>query len=106
MLIRLTDAVENAVPRGARRPARSRGAVRTWRRSAVLGISALTLGTTAPGASAQIAPGYSGFSGGGIEYMGNEEVWQALRVFGSCYARVNAAHALELLGHEPGTPGE
>jgi hypothetical protein len=72
----------------------------------VLGISALKLGATAQGAAAQIAPGYSGFSGGGIEYMGNEEVWQALRVFGSCYARVNAAHALELLGHEPGTPGE
>ena len=72
----------------------------------MLGMSSLFLGMNAQGASAQIAPGYSGSSDGGTVYMGNEEIWQALRVFGSCYARLSTAHALELLGNEPGTQGE
>lgn len=83
------DAVGNRVPRRI-----------------MLGMAALALGVTTAPAMAQIAPGYSGSSDGGVDYMGNEEIWQALRVFGTCYARVNAPHALELIGTEPGTQAE
>lgn len=70
------------------------------------GLAALALGVTAAPASAQIASGYSGWSDGGVASMGNEETWQALRVFGSCYARVSTAQALQLLATEPGTQAE
>lgn len=100
----LANAVGMQVPRGARMTARRRG--RAWRRGAIAGISTLVFGMAAPGASAQIAPGYSGTSGGGVVYMGDEEIWQALRVFGTCYARVNPAHALELIATEPGSEEE
>jgi hypothetical protein len=83
------DAVENRMPRGI-----------------LSGMAALALGLTAGPASAQIAPGYSGTSDGGTVYMGSEEVWQALRVFGSCYARLSTPQALQLLANEPGTQGE
>ena len=84
------DAVGNRMPR------------RILPAMAAMGLAVMV---AAP-ASAQIAPGYSGSSDGGVDYMGNEEVWQALRVFGTCYARVNAPHALELIATEPGTQAE
>lgn len=92
-----------ALERTPRSRARRRGAAP---RDA-LGIFALIFGGLAGAAAqAQIAPGYSGISGGGTSYMGDEETLQALRVFGACYARVSAPQALQLIATQPGTPAE
>jgi hypothetical protein len=93
------DAVETAAPRTPR-GSRVR---RAWRRGALVGATALM--TAQPG-MAQIAPGYSGRSDGGVEYMDTEEAMRTLSAFGNCYARLSTARAFELLGTDPGSRAE
>ncbi len=71
-------------------------------RRILFGLAACALGLAVmpPGASAQIAGGYSGWSAGGVDTA------QALRVFGTCYARVKPAEAVQLLATEPGSQSE
>ena len=73
---------------------------------ALAALATLALGLTAQGASAQLAPGYSGTSSEGRMFVGNEETWQTLRVFGACYARLNPPRALEIIAAEPGSAQE
>ncbi len=106
MLIRLTDAVDSAVPRGTRRLARPRRAVRTWRRRALLGASTLLVGGLLGGqGAAQLAPGVSGRSDL-IVSNDSENALRTLSAFGNCYARLSTARAFELIATEPGTREE
>ena len=65
-------------------------------------LAALCLGAAA--APAQLAPGYSGFSG--IQYMGNEEAWWSLRQLGACLARTRPRASETLLATRAGTAEE
>ncbi|HYD12039.1 MAG TPA: hypothetical protein VEC11_04255 [Allosphingosinicella sp.] len=102
----LTDAVEIAVPRGARRALRARHPGRAWRRRALLGASALLAGSLLGAqASAQLPRGVSGRSTL-IVSTDSEEALRALAAFGTCYARLSTARAFELLATEPGSREE
>lgn len=73
------------------------------RRAGLLCAAAAILVAPAP-AAAQLAPGYSGYSG--IRYMGDEEVWWTIRQLGDCLARGRRRAALALVGTRPGSPEE
>lgn len=65
---------------------------------------ATALAIAGSAAPAQLAPGYSGHPG--IRYMGEEEVWYAIRQLGDCLARSRQAASAALLSTTPGTPAE
>jgi hypothetical protein len=75
------------------------------RKGALAGLLLLAAAAAVPaGASAQIAPGYSGSSG--TSYVTGQEAWRSLAAFGRCYARSNGAQALAFIATEPGSREE
>jgi hypothetical protein len=67
------------------------------------GIVALA-GTFAAAASAQLAPGRSGSSS--MSYLGQDQVWDAVSEFGTCYAAMNKTEAFSLIATEPNSRAE
>jgi hypothetical protein len=53
---------------------------------------------------AQIASGYSGSSS--MTYLGEDQVWDTVSTFGTCYAGTSRREALTLIATEPNSPAE
>ncbi|HEX8239596.1 MAG TPA: hypothetical protein VF574_07640 [Allosphingosinicella sp.] len=73
------------------------------RRLAIVAASAVAAGLAAP-AAAQIAPGYSGSSS--MTYLGEDQIWDVVSEFGTCYAGTSKAEALMLVATEPNSAAE
>jgi hypothetical protein len=67
-------------------------------------LAAVAAAGTATAAAAQIASGYSGHSS--MTYMGEEEVWDTVSTFGTCYAGTSRREALMLIATEPNSAAE
>lgn len=74
------------------------------RRGLAILVATALAGGAAGVAAAQIASGYSGSSS--MTYLGEDQVWDVVSEFGTCYAGTSKADALTLIATEPNSAAE